>query len=129
MLVSAPLIYFPTYFIFKNGFQGAGPRRAMRDYFSPSGWDMVRKYWMVWIPVDIVMWLVCPPHLRIAFLCVFSLFWQVLLSTLSYRPRGLQPASRAHEALPAVPNDDTIFRRSNEDPFYGRERPPRPAYA
>ena len=41
---------------------------------------------MVWLPVETVMWVAVPGHLRVAFLCAVSLMWQVALSTLSYRP-------------------------------------------
>ena len=33
-------------------------------------------------------WIVVPAHLRISFLCGVSLFWQVFLSTRSYRTDG-----------------------------------------
>jgi hypothetical protein len=47
------------------------------------------RYWSVWFPVETLMWVVVPAHLRVAFMCSVSLVWQVALSTLSNR----QPTS------------------------------------
>ena len=44
------------------------------------------------------MWTLIPQHLRVAFLCLISLAWQVALSTLSYLPeRNAAAASSAEE--------------------------------
>lgn len=88
MFLCAPLVYFPLYFIVKGLFEGVGPRRSIRQYLSPSGLSMLRSFWAVWLPVETFMWIVVPAHLRISFLCGVSLFWQVFLSTRSYRTDG-----------------------------------------
>ena len=86
MLVCAPFLYFPLYFVVKAVFSGGQLRTSLRQYASRDGFKMLRKFWAVWLPVETIMWLLCPPHLRIAFLSAVSLLWQVFLSTKSYNP-------------------------------------------
>lgn len=84
-MMSGPIIYFPLYFLLKFFFvSDMTPKEAIQDYRvrMPS---LLRNYWAVWIPVEVVMWLGVPPHLRIAYLSSFSLFWQITLSVLSYK--------------------------------------------
>ena len=85
MLISAPFVYFPLYFIMKGLFAGKGILTSLRQFTSRSGLSILMRYWFVWLPVETIMWIVVPPHLRVAFLCGVSLVWQVALSTLSYR--------------------------------------------
>lgn len=47
LLVSAPLIYYPTYFAFKGALFGS-VRDEIKNYFSSKGAGMVFKYWAVW---------------------------------------------------------------------------------
>lgn len=42
MVVSAPLVYFPFYFLIKGLFAGQGPRASMRDYLSRTGMTLLR---------------------------------------------------------------------------------------
>ena len=85
MFISGPFIYFPLYYIVKGLFRGQGLLSSIREYLSPGGLSILKRYWTVWVPVSVVMWNFVPAHLRIAFLCSVSLLWQVALSTLSYR--------------------------------------------
>jgi len=85
MLCSAPLVYFPTYFIVKGLFNGQSPLASVKEFLKPAGRKMLTQYWMVWLPVEVVMWTLIPAHLRIAFICAVSLIWQVFLSTMSFR--------------------------------------------
>ena len=83
LAVSAPLIYFPTYYWFKGVLFGSA-RREVASYFSPTGWKMLTRYWAVWTPSFVVMWTLVPTYLRLPFICSISLVWQVALSTLTY---------------------------------------------
>ena len=84
-MASGPLIYFPLYFLLKFFFVSEmSPKEAIQDYRVRIT-SLLRNYWAVWIPVEVVMWLVVPAHLRIVYLSAFSLFWQITLSVLSYK--------------------------------------------
>lgn len=93
MLISAPFIYFPTYYLFKGALFG-NPLKEMRSYFTRDGFSMLKRYWAVWVPTTLVMWTAVPVHLRVPFLCAVSLIWQVVLSTRSYARKG--KSSRLH---------------------------------
>lgn len=84
IFISGPLIYFPLYFIVKGLFAGQGPLKSLREYTSSKGMSILRRYWMLWLPVEMCMWSFVPAHLRIAFMCTVSLVWQVFLSTRTY---------------------------------------------
>lgn len=84
IFVSGPLIYFPLYFIVKGLFAGQGPVNSLREYLSSNGMSILRRYWMLWLPVEMLMWFFVPSHLRIAFMCSVSLIWQVFLSTRTH---------------------------------------------
>merc|ERR1719453_2219666 len=84
IFVSGPLIYFPLYFIVKGLFAGQGPLNSLREYLSSNGMSILRRYWMLWLPVETCMWFFVPAHLRIAFMCTVSLIWQVFLSTRTH---------------------------------------------
>jgi len=80
----APLVYFPLYYVMKGAFAGQSPLRSLREFFAPAGRALLCRYWVIWTPVEIAMWLIVPKHLRVAFLCSVSLVWQVVLSTITY---------------------------------------------
>ena len=148
MLISAPLIYFPIYYLFKGAIFGSGCRTELSKYFSPHGFSMLRKYWVVWLPSLTVMWTLIPQHLRVAFLCLISLVWQVALSTLSYLPEkdstssspgkaesDAQPPHTRHSHLDHVVMSQTgsssnildasSLRRDERRFFFGRRASPR----
>ena len=83
MLWSAPFVYFPLYFIVKGLFNKQHPMASLKEFLKPAGFRILRSYWMVWLPTEVVMWTMVPAHLRIAFICAVSLIWQVFLSTMS----------------------------------------------
>ena len=66
----------------------------------------------MWIPVETVMWVFIPPHLRVAFLCSISLLWQVALSTISNRDSEAAESAAAHAAHRALDVDDDFRRHS-----------------
>jgi len=88
MLWSAPFVYFPLYFIVKGLFNKKSPATSLKEFLQPAGLRILRQYWMVWLPVELVMWTMVPAHLRIAFICAVSLIWQVFLSTVSNKLAG-----------------------------------------
>lgn len=98
----APLIYFPAYFIIKGLFAGHGPLHSLRE-LSAQGWSLLRRYWAVWFPVEILMWMVVPAHLRVAFLCSVSLVWQVALSTMTMG--GSRPEADSPSTAPPPPGE------------------------
>jgi len=118
LLISAPLIYYPIYYGFKGALFGSA-RSELRKYFSAHGIAMVLRYWAVWTPTFVVMWTLIPVHMRIPFVCVVSLVWQVALSTLSYvsSPDG-RTDGRDSPAAPARPEDrfvDVVMREGGDD--------------
>lgn len=98
MFLFAPFIYFPLFFLMKGVFAGKSPRAALGEFVSRSGAKLLAYFWAVWAPVETFMWCFVPAHLRIAFLCSFSLFWQVLLSTLSYRKSDATGVSKGESS-------------------------------
>jgi len=82
--ICGAFLSFPSYYLTKGLFTGSGVSRSLAEYFSPKGWQLLKKYWLVWFPVQVLMWTVVPPPLRITFVCAVSLVWQVVLSTLSH---------------------------------------------
>ena len=42
MLISAPFVYFPLYFMSKGLFAGKGPLKSLREFFSGAGMDLLR---------------------------------------------------------------------------------------
>ena len=162
MLISAPFVYFPCYFLMRGLFAGQSPLDALRDCFSGTGLALLRtctrpvpiaiptavpsscqlilpahpgeashrvavarvvlgagRYWCVWLPVETVMWVAVPTHLRVAFLCACSLMWQVALSTLSNRP---QTTAVDHAEAPTEAHNDYAQLTSRHE--HSRAPPP-----
>jgi len=118
MVISAPLIYFPLYYMFKGVIFGSGAREELRNYFSPHGAGMLKRYWIVWLPSLSAMWMVIPQHLRVPFLCSISLAWQVALSTLSYVPSAQGCEAKAEPKHAAGPRQHFDVVMSERDDLF-----------
>jgi len=84
MLVITPFLCLPIAYIikalvFKQTFM-TGINRYINDVKNNS---LLKKYWMVWIPVQSLTFTIIPIHFRITFIAAFSFFWLILLSTIA----------------------------------------------
>jgi hypothetical protein len=123
---------------------------TVRDGLAKLGDDILRKdllktYWLIWIPAQTLTFSVVPPHLRVLFVALVSFCWVTILSSISSSspsPAAASSASSAASACSEAPpaEDSAILRalrRGTEalqrrpphgDPHEGPIQPRRPAY-
>ena len=109
LLISAPLIYFPCYFLIKGLIFGPSPLAALSQFRTVEGFALLRRYWFVWTPTLAVMWCVVPAHMRVPFICSISLVWQVMLSIASYRLAHDEPPPDAAAATAPEPAESSAL--------------------
>jgi hypothetical protein len=83
-LLSDPLLFMPTFYIFKEtmttGHLGwATIKAALMAYQANCVWDW-RNSWMVWFPGHAVTYGVMPKHQRIPWMAFLSFFYMCILS-------------------------------------------------
>lgn len=83
-LLCLPLAYLVKALIFQYTFK-EGIRLYLEDV---SEHGLLRKYWMIWFPVQCLTFGVVPQHYRIAFIALISFFWLIILSSISGRVRN-----------------------------------------
>lgn len=80
--VQTPVVYFPTYYAYKNLAEGGTINDAIQEYRT-DGVRMVLICGAVWVPVGFVTFLWCPPQFRVLFNAIVGLGWDVALSYLA----------------------------------------------
>ena len=84
-LVVTPLLCLPVAYFFKALAFGYPFREGMRRYIADARRDLLKKYWMVWTPVQCLTFSVVPLQWRIPFIATVSFFWFVAFSSIAAR--------------------------------------------
>lgn len=89
MFVIAPFLCLPMAYVFKAFVFGMTMSSAMRNYIHDVRQKgLVKKYWMVWGPVNTLTFSIVPEHMRITFIASISFFWCIVLSSISGKNKG-----------------------------------------
>lgn len=88
--IFGPLLCLPIAYVFKGCFASdqelsidslrSGLDKYREDVFERN---LLKTYWMIWMPVQFLTFSVIPPHFRVVFVALVSFFWFFLLSTIS----------------------------------------------
>merc|ERR1712151_243903 len=83
-LIMAPLLTLPVAYMFKGLVFGKTLREAINDYWiGLTEKGLLFSFWKLWVPIQLLIFTVIPPHMRIPFSSFFSFCWTVLLSKIS----------------------------------------------
>lgn len=90
-IVTLPMAYLTKAVIF--GYPLREGLRRYRDDILHQG--LLKKYFLLWGPVQCLTFGVVPEHLRISFIAAVSFFWLIILSTISARGDAASSSSSA----------------------------------
>lgn len=83
-LVCIPMSYVVKSLIFRYSV-----RLALKQYVNDVlHHGLLLKYYVLWMPVNAMIFTIVPTHWRITVMACVSFFWMIILSTISSRPRG-----------------------------------------
>jgi hypothetical protein len=84
MLVVSPFLCLPVAYLIKGAIYRSNFGESIRRYVHDVTQNaLLKTYWSVWYPVQIVNFLFVPKQFRISFVACFSFFWLIMLSTIS----------------------------------------------
>lgn len=84
-VVHVPLVCFPVYYAYKGAlYDGIGVTGGLERY-THEWTDICSKYYMVWVPANLLVFTVVPIPLRIGFIACTSLGWLTISSFLTHR--------------------------------------------
>jgi len=91
--VHTPLLYLPSYYLFKHVAEGGSPRKALDEYVR-EGRSVVCASWVFLVPAQVVMFALVPPNFRIGYIGVVGTLWQVVLSHMAPMEAALSQSSK-----------------------------------
>jgi protein Mpv17 len=80
-LVTLPIAYLTKAIIYRYSF-GEAVRRYIDDIQNHG---LLKKYVLLWGPVQCLTFSIVPEHLRVTFIAFVSFFWLIILSTIASR--------------------------------------------
>jgi protein Mpv17 len=82
-LVTLPIAYITKSLIYRYSF-----REAMRRYVDDiRNHGLLKKYYLLWGPVQCITFSVVPEHWRVTFIAAVSFFWLIILSTIASKTK------------------------------------------
>ena len=114
-LVTLPIAYLTKSVIYRYSFQ-----EALRRYAADiRNHGLLKKYYILWGPVQCITFSVIPEHWRVTFIACVSFFWLIILSTIaSKKPvttKEVAVATSDGSAVAAVAVGEAIDECSLED--------------
>mmetsp|Transcript_18030 Transcript_18030/g.72244 ORF Transcript_18030/g.72244 Transcript_18030/m.72244 type:complete len:199 (-) Transcript_18030:236-832(-) len=92
-VVHVPFGVFPVYYAYKGLlYDGLGVVGGLRKYADEAR-DMIARYYMVWVPANLVTFTVVPTRFRITFIATTSLGWLTLSSFFTHGGLGKSASS------------------------------------
>jgi len=86
--VVAPLVTLPLMYVIKALIFRTSLKQSMATYVDDiKTRNLLKYFWMLWIPVKLLKFTVIPEHLRITFLAVVSFFWMIVFSSVTERKK------------------------------------------
>jgi len=84
MLVMSPCLCLPMAYIIKAIVYRQSVSDGVQSYiYDVKNKSLLKKFWLVWFPVQCLTFTVVPTQFRIAFMSCFSFFWLILLSIIA----------------------------------------------
>lgn len=84
VFVQTPLFTLPVAYFFKAIVFQHSPKEAMRRYWEDvMKRGLLKKYILLWAPVQCLTFSVIPAHLRISFIAFVSFFWLIIFSSVT----------------------------------------------
>lgn len=111
-LVTLPIAYLVKAVIFRYGFREAIVNRYWGDITQHG---LLKKYYLLWGPVNILTFSVVPEAYRITWIAFVSFFWLVILSTISSKSDSAVPAPAVKSTLIGDDLQGTVFKVDDDD--------------
>ncbi|KAL7523999.1 hypothetical protein ACHAXR_000398, partial [Thalassiosira sp. AJA248-18] len=87
--VNAPLLWLPPAYIAKAFVYRYPKREGIQKYITDvKDNGLLKKYWMLWLPMSMINFLFIPAHFRVAFVAGVSFFWMIILSMVANNKSG-----------------------------------------
>lgn len=84
VFIQTPLFTLPFAYFFKAIIFQHSPKEAIRRYTEDvMRRGLLKKYVLLWAPVQCLTFSVVPPHLRISFIAFVSFFWLIIFSSVT----------------------------------------------
>lgn len=93
MLVISPFLCLPVAYLIKGAIYQSSFMESVKRYIHDVRQNaLLKTYWSVWYPVQIVNFMLVPKQFRISFIACFSFFWLIMLSSISGKSRSTAEA-------------------------------------
>lgn len=84
-LVTLPIAYITKSIIYRYSF-----KEAMRRYLDDiRNHGLLKKYYLLWGPVQCITFSIVPEHWRVTFIAAVSFFWLIILSTIASKSKPI----------------------------------------
>lgn len=82
--VIMPFLALPIAYIIKSPFYKLTFKQGFDKYVDDvKNQGLLKQAWSIWIPVQLIVFTVIPPQLRVVFVAMVSFFWFVLFSRIT----------------------------------------------
>ena len=83
-VITAPLLWLPPVYFVKAILYGQSLKSGIQKYsIDVKQNGLLKQYWTIWFPAQLVNFSLVPAHLRIAFMAGISFGWMIILSCIS----------------------------------------------
>ena len=90
--IVVPSLYLPL-FLFVSGLVSGQSRSNIVDNVRARYLPILRRNWSFWLPVQCAIFALLAPELFVPAMCLCSFCWNIILSSLAYRPRAVAKAA------------------------------------
>ena len=88
LLIQTTLLTLPIAYLIKAMIYQYSPREAFRRYLDDvKNHGLLKKYFLLWGPVQCITFSIIPVHYRVTFIACVSFFWLIILSTIATKVR------------------------------------------
>lgn len=83
IFVTCPIAYITKSLVFRYS-----PKEALRRYIHDIKYHgLLKKYFLLWGPVQCLTFSIIPEHLRVTWIAMVSFFWLIILSSISSKKK------------------------------------------
>ena len=87
-LILSPFVTLPVAYIVKGLVFGNSISKIWNDYVTDVRDNgLLTTFWLIWTPVNLIIFTIVPPHLRIPCTAVVSFVWMIILSRIANKKR------------------------------------------
>jgi protein Mpv17 len=100
LLVQTTLVTLPIAYLTKSVIYRYSIREALRRYMDDiRNHGLLKKYYLLWGPVQMLTFSVVPEHLRVTFIACVSFFWLIILSSIASKKPVTESTTEASDEV------------------------------